>query len=109
MKIYISGPISRLPRQEAKAQFRNAEIQLRAHCPHAKVVNPMHSIIPHQCKWIYHMIWDILILSHCSHIYMMPKWQTSNGARIEYRVARHLGIKILRQEKQSIIETHYGI
>ncbi|MDO5035932.1 MAG: DUF4406 domain-containing protein [Porphyromonas sp.] len=93
--IYISGPISKLPYKEAWEAFSCVEEKLRRVYPTAKVVNPMKKLVPKTLKWQWHMILDLIQLSSCSHIYLMKGWQQSNGARIEYRWAKQLGIKVL--------------
>ena len=35
-----------------------------------------------------------LLLSRCGHIYLQQNWKSSRGARIEFRVAKFLGIQI---------------
>ena len=41
--------------------------------------------------WLRH---DLIELLRCSHIFMLPDWETSQGARLEMRTALDVGIKI---------------
>lgn len=38
---------------------------------------------------------DLVILSKCDYIYMLPNWKDSKGARVEYKFAKDHGIKEL--------------
>lgn len=95
-RIYISGQISGLCHKEAKARFKRAELALKIEFPSATIVNPMRFSLPMKMKWQWHMLWDLLRLSRCTHLYQLRGWQKSDGARIEYRWARHIGIKLIK-------------
>lgn len=98
-RIYISGQISGISHIEAKARFKRAERLLRASYPVAKIVNPMNKFFPRGMKWQWHMLYDLYLLSRCTHIYMLDGWQKSDGARIEYRWAKHIGLPVLNIKK----------
>ena len=95
-KVYISGPMSALPREEYIRNFAEAEQKLRD-MGYRRIVNPTHIFV---CKyeWIYHMLarllganttytlvllYDLWLLTHCNLIYKIPGWQESRGANIE--------------------------
>ena len=96
MKIYIAGPITGRDYNEAFADFEAAETYLRVmgHDP----VNPMKKVSEQAGKtWAEYMREDIPLLLECEAIFMLKNWERSKGARLEYRIAKALGIKIRRQ------------
>lgn len=100
MKIYISGKITGLPLEEAQALFQEAEDHLneslKAHNP--EVINPMKIEHNHGQSWEEYMREDIYALLGCDSIYMMKNWGESRGARLEYAIAKEVGIVILFEE-----------
>lgn len=97
MKIYISGKITGLHLEEARKLFEGAELIISANgfIP----VNPM-KINSHKDgkTWEEYMVDDIRVLLGCEGIYMLSNWGQSAGARIEYQIAKELGMKILFEE-----------
>lgn len=94
-KVYISGQMSGLSKEEYFARFHRAEILLQEQgfC----TVNPARFCV---CKyeWIYNLfgykltlVYDIWRMSRCDFIYKIPGWQQSKGANIESCWAYHLG------------------
>jgi len=86
-KVYISGQMSGLSRDEYTARFDRAEELLRRRG--FEVVNPTKF---HVCRWswLYRLLgyeltlmYDLWQLSRCKYIYKMPGWQQSRGANIE--------------------------
>jgi hypothetical protein len=99
-RIYISGAISGLPRNEYIKSFANAEEKLvkRGY----KVCNPT-KLLPSKHLWIYHIIgykltllYDIWHLLNCDGIYMIDGWQKSKGATIEKNIADVFGLEIIK-------------
>ena len=95
-KIYLSGKISGIPRQEYIKCFADAEEKLvkRGY----KVCNPT-KLLPSKHLWVYHIIgykltllYDIWHLLNCDYIYLLDGWMQSRGARIERCVAQVLCI-----------------
>ena len=93
MDVFISGPITGRPERNWKA-FALAEAFLirKGHAPR----NP-HSI----CKYMRadathdeYMTVCIDALGECQAIYMLPGWEQSKGARMEYREAVERGMCI---------------
>lgn len=96
MKVYISGKITGLDLNDARALFAEAaeEVRLMGHEP----MNPME-LTPGSTDWVWedYMIKDIKILFGCEGIYMMRNWQDSKGARIEHHIALETGKGIMYQ------------
>lgn len=94
MKVYISGQITGLELEEAKTFFTEAEILLlaRGYNP----INPM-TLNPHTDgkTWKEYMLDDLDALFDCEAIYLLDNWQESKGARIEYQIAKEMGMVIL--------------
>jgi hypothetical protein len=93
MKVYISGKISGLPIKQAKAKFKASEqlLKLKGYTP----INPF-KITPYNegTTWHEYMLADIISLFYCDAIYMQRDWGMSKGARIEYGIAKELGLTI---------------
>lgn len=92
MKIYISGQITGLFIEEAKKQFKEAEVLLKE--KGHEVINPFN-IIPDNPnpKWEDYMLADIKELFSCEAIYLLSNWYLSKGARIEKHIAEEMNFK----------------
>lgn len=81
-RVYISGPISGLARSEYLRSFRERERELEA--KGYRVTNPCR--LP-MCRWpwLYRLTLalDLVALSRCDHISMLPGWASSKGANVE--------------------------
>lgn len=106
MKIYISGKITGLEDVAVRHKFNSVELELRI-LGH-NVVNPLR-ITPAfgRFNWSCHMLADLKDLVSCKAIYMLHDWKESTGARIEYRLARAIGMKVFHSmeelQKQSTV------
>lgn len=96
-RVYISGPMSNLTREQYLELFRRAEQSLRAQ-GYTKIVNPIRVWA---CRWLWFyrivgyrltLLYDIWLLMRCDMIYKLPGWQESRGANIESCVAYHFKI-----------------
>lgn len=102
MRVYIAGPINGYPDLNRKA-FKLAADRLlsQGHEP----VNP-HDIDPEcngTCKgeptqnnnhgYGCYMIPDLKALLNCEGFTLLPGWEASKGAMIEYKVANICGLK----------------
>ena len=100
IKIYNSGRISGLSRENVVNKFAEADETIKAggFLP----VNPLKSWVPEWCPWLVHMAADIILLMRCDAIYMQKDWEQSRGARIEKKIAEKIGLKILYQIEREI-------
>ena len=96
-RVYISGPMSGLEREQYMVLFRRAEQSLRLQ-GYTKIVNPIR-VWACRWSWLYRIIgyrltllYDLWLLMHCDQIYKMPGWRDSKGANIESCVAYHFKI-----------------
>lgn len=99
--IYISGRIT--GNRNWKKQFNQAERYLRDRYSY-NVVNPVG--IAEFVEHLYsspsyndYMRNDIQHLMLCDKIYMLRGWQKSKGARLERKIAKVFGMKIIYQRK----------
>lgn len=88
-KIYISGPITGYDREERKRTFAAAAKHYED--LGYKAVNPMEGE-EEGLEWEDYMRRDIEKLCKCDAIAMLPGWEDSKGARLEYEVAMALGM-----------------
>ena len=89
MKIYLSGKISGTDLDYVRCLFDKVATTLRA-LGH-EVVNPLCNGLSETDPWEAHIAKDIINLIDCEGIYMLQGWEDSQGARIEYAVAKELG------------------
>lgn len=96
MKIYISGKISGLPIGEVVTKFRDAERKLRkfGQTP----INPLENGLPLEAEWADQMGKDIALLLRADAIYMLSDWRQSEGATLEYLIARQRRMRIFLAE-----------
>ena len=95
-KVYISGRISDLPREQYMTMFSIAEQMLRK-----KGYEPVNPTRFFMCKyiWLYRLLgyrltllYDLWRLMRCDLIYKLPGWRESRGANIESCIAFHFKI-----------------
>lgn len=96
-KVYLSGKISGLPREEYMTRFANAEQELIKQG--YKVLNPT-KLLPSRHLWVYRLVgykltllYDLWHLMKCDGIYMLDGWEHSNGAMLEKATADIFNIK----------------
>jgi len=92
-RVYISGPITGRPNGNQEAFYAAAEHLLSlGHVP----VNP-HDVcylLPAGSTWVDYMKECIIALCRCQEIYMLRDWWRSRGARVEWFLARVLGLRV---------------
>ena len=96
-RVYISGGMTGIPREQYIELFRRAEQSLRAQGYH-KIVNPIR-VWACRWPWLYKIVgyrltllYDLWLLMRCDQIYKLPGWRDSKGANIESCVAYHFKI-----------------
>ena len=96
-RVYISGGMTGIPREQYIELFRRAEESLRAQ-GYRKIVNPIR-VWSCRWPWLYKIIgyrltllYDLWLLMRCDQIYKLPGWRDSKGANIESCVAYHFKI-----------------
>jgi hypothetical protein len=98
--VYISGPMTAkdgysIERNVAEGVDLFLDLLRRgipAHCPHLTGLSASCWI-----GGIDHATWlelDKIILDRCTHVLMMPRWETSTGARIEREYAQSRGVPV---------------
>lgn len=95
-RTYISGPISGMPNLNRAAFDEKARELARLG---RDVVNPLQNGVPPESEWHEHMRVDIKLLLECSRIHLLPGWTTSKGARLEWWIAKQLGMEIEGAER----------
>lgn len=97
-RIYISGPMSGLPREEYLRRFAVADRILKDHG--YKTINPCRVYV---CRWpwLYKVVgywltllYDLWLLTGRADAFVsLPGWDSSRGAQIERFVAQCQGIQ----------------
>ena len=96
MKVYISGAITGLPRQEVEKKFNDAELLLLEQG--YEVVSPLKTGIPYDAPWEVHISIDVILLIGCDAVYLLSDWKYSKGATLEKTIAELTGKEIIYQE-----------
>lgn len=107
--VYLSGPITA---RDGHSVEENVLVALRvylacvrdgvpAFCPHLSAAFPSAFDVPWDA-WIAH---DKAILARCTHVLMLPRWETSRGAVLEQQHADALGIPVC----YSVVELRHAI
>ena len=95
-KIYISGKITGLPIDEVIFKFQAAEAKIRRFG--FEPVSPLRNGLPLEAEWADQIGEDVKLLLKSDAIYMMADWQQSEGAMIEYLIARQRRMRIFLAE-----------
>jgi hypothetical protein len=93
MKYYLSGAITH--QSDFKVYFKDYEDELR-HWGIADIFNPAEIDWPKNVKWETCMKYDLKILVDCDVLVLLPNWKKSRGAKLEIRIAKALGIRIIK-------------
>jgi len=95
-RIYIAGPMTGLPECNFPA-FHAAADRLRQ--AGWEVVSPAENFggrtdLPRET----YLRKDVTLLAGCDAVAMLPGWEDSRGAKLEYLLARELGMPVLDAE-----------
>jgi len=93
MKIYISGKISGLREDSYVKNFKAAKLAVHQQedASWNDIINPVDlKPIFGLRTWLCYMIVDIWHLRKCQMIAMQPNWTDSNGAIIEFLIAKYI-------------------
>lgn len=96
--VYISGPysaptINGVHDNIERARAAAVDLWQKGYaviCPHLN-----SAYMDGVASWETFMEADLLILSKCDAIYMLPGWEKSTGARMELAKAKELGLDVL--------------
>lgn len=91
VRIYLAGPMTGIQDYNYPA-FNLAAAQLRALGFH--VENPAENPVPACGTWRGYMRLAIAQLITCDQVHMLPGWETSKGANVEFNLAVALGLEI---------------
>lgn len=109
-KVYVSGPMTGLTREVYMQRFEVAAETLRY--LGYRVCNPAQTII---CRWpwLYRLLgydltlkYDLWLLRRCSHIYLMPGWIDSRGAREECGEAIRCFVEEVSGVDKQVVDNH---
>lgn len=90
--IYIAGKVSGLPEEVVNAKFKAAQNKLEA--DGWKVLNPC-DFITNTEPWETAMRMAMTLLCMADTVYMLPCWEDSPGASVEFDAAVKFGIPVV--------------
>ena len=96
MKIYIAGPMTGRAQFNYPA-FHQAATLLRA-AGHV-VINPAENPAPSCGSWLGYTRMSVAQVAGVDCLVMLPGWPFSKGARIEYLIAKLLGLGVTSLKK----------
>ena len=88
-KVYLSGPMSGLPKYNYPAFY---EAAMRLRLKGVEVLSPAEGTVTHDKMWSDYMRRAIKMLCDCDYNVRLPGWANSTGARLETQIADALGI-----------------
>jgi hypothetical protein len=89
--VYISGPITARDgftveenvAQAVKVYLRCVRDGIACFCPHLAGAFPSAFDVPY-ATWLDY---DFAVIDRCTHLMLLPRWETSDGARLEREYA----------------------
>lgn len=90
-RVYLAGPMTGLPGHNFPAFNAEAAV-LRAQGLH--VENPADIGQVEGAEWADYIRFDLARLASCERIHLLPDWQESKGATLEYVIARELDMEV---------------
>jgi glycosyltransferase involved in cell wall biosynthesis len=100
--IYLSGPMTGLPDYNRPAFERVAE-ELRAQGKsvfNPGDIGPKENIMPRA----WYMRKDLDALMRSDSVYLLPGWETSEGAKLEVAIAKELELPVVFTTHPSVME-----
>jgi hypothetical protein len=91
MKVYIAGPMTGLPDFNFPA-FHAAAVKLRA--LGFEVENPAENAEPPCKSWLGYMRMAVAQVAKVDALVLLPGWEDSRGARVEFNLAVGLGLHV---------------
>lgn len=99
-RVYISGPISAVSREEAEKRFN--DVQKKLEDLGYRVFNPMKNGLPYDAPTRAHMRRDLNELTNLQDpidfIFMMRRWPHSSGCKTEHDTAIASGIRVIYED-----------
>jgi Domain of unknown function (DUF4406) len=96
LTVYISGRVTGLPRESTEKKFKKAASLLYA--SNMNPVNPLeHTLEEDTTKEAMQKL--LPVLQECDAIMMLADWEFSEGAKIEFQLAKYIGLHILFEEE----------
>src|SRR5579863_676754 len=93
--IYLAGPMRGLP-DNGHPAFYEAEGLMRRYFPDARIFNPARQFDGETgLPLVQYLERDLNALLDASMIALLPGWKGSEGARIEYSIARSLDLDVI--------------
>jgi hypothetical protein len=99
-RVYISGQVTGLNPETARATFAAAEVEVRRLFPNAEIFNPTREIAE-GTDWVEAMRLCKMVLPTCGTIYMLADWECSTGACIEHNDAKQLRMNVVYERPAS--------
>lgn len=94
MRLYIAGPMTGLPEFNYPAFFDAAKALAERGIDS---INPAREEGREGCSdWVSFMRASLRDLADCDGIALLPGWQNSRGAAMEYRIGHDLGLPVKR-------------
>ena len=116
-RVYISGPMSSLSREEYTRRFMLAEQLLRQQ-GYQHIVNPIRIwacrfprfhqflawLLGERQAYILVLLYDLWLLTRCNRIYKLPDWRNSRGAQVESCVAFHFSVFTVAKPVREVVD-----
>lgn len=97
--VYICGKVSGLPWNEVEENFAKAEAYLKSYG--FRTINPLKLVNNPNADWKEAMrICIAALVQQAQALYRMKNWTTSDGAWMEYWIAKKLGMPVFLEELQ---------